>query len=114
MSYDLGLYYGDTPAKVTRHSEGGTYALGGVDVAELNITYNYGRHYFAELDGEHGIRWLYGLKASDTVSALEVAIHALGTDRDPDYWKPTPGNAGYALSILLGVTVIVAYFVFAA
>jgi len=33
---------------------------------------------------------------------LQKAISLLGTERDPDYWKATEGNAGYALSILLG------------
>lgn len=32
---------------------------------------------------------------------LRIAVNTLGTVRDNDYWKPTPGNAGYALAILL-------------
>ena len=39
--------------------------------------------------------------ARDTTARLERAVETLGTQRDDDYWKPTPGNAGYALSILL-------------
>lgn len=104
MSYwvYLGDEKGDT-VKVSRHAEGGTYALGGTDKAELNVTYNYGQFYRSYLcgDEESGLKWLNGKKAKDTTSKLETAIAALGVEQDEDYWKPTPGNAGYALSILL-------------
>lgn len=101
MSYDLGLYYDGVPAQVERHVEGGCYAVGGITEAELNITYNYSRFYHWFLDDEQGIRWLYGKKAKDTVDKLEAAIKKLGIRQYEDYWAPTPGNAGYALSILL-------------
>ena len=39
--------------------------------------------------------------AKDTIAALESAVNKLGTKTSSDYWKPTKGNAGYALSILL-------------
>ena len=100
MSYDLGLYYGDKPAELERHSEGGTYAIGGTTDAELNITYNYLAHYYKELDAEKGLRWLYGKTGGETVERLEKAVAALGVTRDENYWNPTEGNAGFALSIL--------------
>lgn len=84
---------------VPGHAEGGTHALGGTDEAELNITYNYSQH-FKALHAE-GIRWLDGKTGEDTAPALAAAVQQLGTARDRDYWAPTPGNAGYALSILL-------------
>ena len=90
------------PLKVDNHSEGGTYAIGGSDDAELNVTYNYGRLYHEQLNKDSGLRWLDGKKAKDCIKVLEKAVNALGIERDNDYWKATPGNAGYALSILLG------------
>lgn len=101
MSYDLGLYKDGESVDVVKHSEGGTYVLGGTICAELNVTYNYAEYFYLHLDSEKGIRWLYGQKASDTISRLAKAITELGTRRDPDYWRATAGNAGYALSTLL-------------
>lgn len=101
MSYDLGLYHNGKPVQVERHQEGGTYVLGGTTAAKLNITYNYSWFFYRFLDEEDGIRWLYGKQAKDTVERLESAIKELGAVKYSDYWAPTPGNAGYALSILL-------------
>lgn len=82
------------PVKVARHEEGGTYALGGIDRAELNVTYNYWPHFrFGRLDGR---------TAHNTIPMLAYAVRRLGTQRDQDYWAATPGNAGHAASILLG------------
>lgn len=88
--------------EVTRFEEGGTYALGGQTEAELNITYNYSPHYYRVLDKKKGLEWLHGKKAKGCIHRLEDAVAKLGTVRDQDYWKATEGNAGYALSILLG------------
>jgi len=87
--------------EVPVHSEGGTYALGGLPEAELNVTYNYSKFYYQTLNKEEGIRWLNGKKAKEVQAALSLAIHKLGTVQHPDYWRSTRGNAGYALSILL-------------
>lgn len=104
MSYDINLIDQGTqrPAEVASHEEGGTYCLGGLPEASLNVTYNYGKFYYEHLDKENGIRWLYGKSGRDVEQKLAAAVAALGTERDSDYWKATPGNAGYALSILLG------------
>lgn len=102
MSYDLGLYHDSKPVQVERHQEGGTYALGGITEAELNITYNYSWFFYRFFDKEKGIRWLYGKQAKDTVERLEFAVKELGAIKYSDYWAPTPGNAGHALLILLG------------
>ena len=103
MSYDIDLVDKITgrPVKVDRHEEGGTYAVGGITEASLNVTYNYGKYFRRCLDAENGIRWLYGRKAKDCIEPLQAAVNTLGTDRDTNYWNVTPGNAGYALSILL-------------
>ena len=81
--------------------DGGTYAIGGSDVCELNITYNYSPLYYRELDKDNGLRALDKQVASATVTHLEAAVKALGTERDDDYWKATAGNAGAALARLL-------------
>ena len=88
--------------QVPLHSEGGTYVCGGTTEGHLNLTYNYSPHYYKHIDPEKGLRWLYGKRASETIERLESAIAALDTERADDYWAPTKGNAGYALSILLG------------
>lgn len=100
MSYDISLKRNGESVTVDNHSEGGTYVLGGITIADLNITYNYSER-FACIDPEQGIRWLYGKTGRQAIPVLEAAIATLGTDRDADYWKNTSGNAGYALSILL-------------
>lgn len=84
---------------VTRHAEGGTYVVGGTDLADLNITYNYAEYIWQAL-GDGGVKMLDGRRAGDVAPLLAAAVEALGTERDRDYWKPTRGNAGYALNIL--------------
>jgi len=111
MSLDVKLYRGEELAKVEPHLEGGTicdHKVGnsgnlyyGSGEAVLNITYNYNNLYKTWLDKDEGIRWLHGKKAGSTIERLEMGVTILGTERDSDYWKATPGNAGYALSILL-------------
>jgi len=102
MSYDVELL--DKNGKVLvvpNHSEGGTYVVGGTPYAELNITYNYSWFYYQHLDKKHGLRWLHEKKAWRTEKRLEKTIKQLGKTRWKDYWAPTPGNAGHALSVLL-------------
>lgn len=84
------------------HSEGGTYVWGGTTQAELNITYNYGKLYYLTLDRDQGLRVLNDKRAGDVLELLENAVNQLGTNpMTEDYWAPTPGNAGKALSTLL-------------
>jgi len=96
MSFDIALCRPGTaiPVEVSLHEEGGTYAIGGTNDAELNVTYNYARYFpWRDLDGKTG---------AETETLLRAACAELGTTRDPDYWAATPGNAGHALSVLLG------------
>lgn len=86
---------------VESFAEGGCYVVGGSTEASLNITYNYSRHYYKELDGEQGLRWLDGRSGAETAAPLARAVLTLGTERDDDYWAATPGNAGAALARLL-------------
>lgn len=101
MSYDVDLV--DETGKIVEvksHTEGGTYALGGSPDASLNITYNYAQVYGLF---DFSIRNLNGIKAKDWIEKLEWLVEKLGIRQyEPDYWAPTPGNAGHALNILLG------------
>lgn len=100
MSYDVSLVKGGQAVTVAPHEDGGTYVLGGSPAGSLNVTYNYAKH-FEVLDEIEGLRWLYGKTGAETEARLAFAVGVLGTQRYADYWKATPGNAGYALSILL-------------
>lgn len=77
---------------------GGTYAVGGTTTLWLNVTYNYARNY-----SPHGfsIRDLDGKTALDVIPELERVISLLKDETDPDYWKPTDGNAKRALKQIL-------------
>lgn len=102
MSYDIYMRYKDGRGLIVpSHEDGGTYQLGGNDHGWLNITYNYSYFYYKEIDSKLGIRWLYHKDGATCQPVLEKAIEALGTRKEDDYWLPTPGNAGYALSRLL-------------
>lgn len=121
MSYDLGLrdaITGEWLELDERHQmKGGTYQLGGCPTAELNVTYNYARHfervfeprpsdhpYAKRDDGKlHGIRSLYGLTGAESIERLQRAIDSLGDDVVDDYWKSTEGNAKRALQQLLAL-----------
>lgn len=94
MSWDISLQYDDGKVcTVARHTEGAIYAVGGVDLADLNVTYNYGKHF--------AFGGLHGCEARDTVAELRSATMKLGTVKADDYWEATEGNAGFAASILL-------------
>lgn len=100
MSYDI--YLNDPVTGQTldldeaHHMRGGTYQMGGSQRAWLNVTYNYAPHFYRLL-GEEGIRSIYGKTGAETVKPLTEAAGQLGDDVDPDYWKPTEGNAKRAL-----------------
>ncbi len=80
--------------EVPHFTEGGTYPMGGTNTAELNVTYNYSKHFdFKELDEKTG---------EEAMQLLMKAVDTLGSKRDNDYWNPTKGNVGYACRILLG------------
>ncbi len=76
-----------------KHEEGGTYAVGGVSEAEINVTYNYSKLFSVkkELDGKTG---------AETLPVLKDAVARFGVERDNDYWSPTEGNVGYMCEIL--------------
>ena len=109
MGWDISLLDKQGQAvEVGRHQEGSTYAIGGTDVADIAVTYNYGRHFRDALEDPDPTasnvlgRLLGERRAGDAIPMLERAVAKLGTMRSEDYWASEPGNAGYALSILLG------------
>lgn len=104
MSYDISLIGPNGVCEVKRHEEGGTYAVGGITEASLNVTYNYGEAYrLADPEYDGMGAQLHDKRAVDVIPWLERMVERLGTRQyKPDYWAPTPGNAGFALSILLG------------
>lgn len=103
MSFDVDLINEDGDiVQVESHTEGGTYAIGGIPRAELNITYNYASYYYDLLDEDDGLRAIDGDPAHEWIDIFEDAVEELGTERASDYWDDTPGNAGHALNTLLG------------
>jgi len=66
----------------------------------LVITWNYGQ-IFRQVLGKEGIRTIYGMTGAESIPVLRNAIDSLADDVDPDYWKPTEGNAKKALQGLL-------------
>jgi len=91
--------------KVSRHAEGGTYVLGGVTRAELNVTYNYGARFREAIPEVHGrdilVRLIDKKTGRESASILERIVAYCGAERNCDYWEATPGNAGHAASIML-------------
>jgi hypothetical protein len=83
-----------------RHYEGGTLLIDGSTETITDVTVNY-RTLFAQYfdDGYFG---LDGMKGIDAAPTLERAVQELGTERDNDYWKPTKGNVGTLMNLLLG------------
>ena len=102
MGYDIQLIGTDgEPVQVKRHSEGGTFVLGGTTSADINITYNYAAYFYDTIDADEGIRFLYGKTAEMCIPRLHSAVRELGTVRSDNYWAATPGNVGHIIEILL-------------
>jgi hypothetical protein len=106
MSYDIYLK-DPIPGEVIEfdaphHMRGGTYRVGGEPRAHLNVTYNYGKHYYRVL-GPNGIRTIYGMTGAASIPVLQAAAAQLGDDVHDDYWKPTEGNAKRALLQLVAL-----------
>ena len=106
MSYDLELCDPVTQEVLCldapHQMKGGTCQVGGCPYAELNVTYNYSKHYY-RVFGEQGLRTIYGKTGAESIPLLKAAIEQLGDDVDDDYWKATEGNAKRALYQLVAL-----------
>lgn len=112
MSYDIELrdpVTGNILELDQPHQmKGGTYPIGGSDLAEINVTYNYGKHFYRVFpdtpDGKKlGVRTIYGMTGAESIPVLKSAIAKLGDDVSQDYWEPTEGNAKKALLQILAL-----------
>ncbi len=93
MSYWISLIDKEgTIPEVESFQEGGTQVIGGSNEADLNVTYNYAKHF--------PFRDLHEKKASDTLPMFDEAIARLKDDVKDDYWEPTEGNTKAALLTL--------------
>ena len=105
MSYDI--YLTDPVSGETLHLDekhhmtGGTYQLGGSKECHLNVTYNYTKHYGSM--GRDSIRTIYEMTGAESIPIMQKCADSLGNDVDPDYWKPTEGNAKRALLQLIAL-----------
>ena len=43
----------------------------------IDLTYNHSWYYYSTIDNEKGIRFIYGMKASDAIPLLKIAIKKL-------------------------------------
>lgn len=86
--------------EVPKHKHGGVYDVDGSAKAHVSVTYNYSPHFREALGGE-GLWDLDRVTGGDAIPRLQAAIVMLGMEQDEDYWAATPGNAGFALAILL-------------
>jgi len=100
MSYDIELCDPVTNRVLEldepHQMRGGTYAVGGTRLLELNVTYNYAPHFYRVI-GEKGIRTIYEMTGAESIPVLDAAIAQLADDASDDYWEATEGNAKRAL-----------------
>jgi len=100
MSYDIYFHENNEIITVPPVTTGGTLKFVKTEKglvpstdAELNVTFNYSSFFpWRSLDGKTG---------EEAKPELKEAVTRLGVERSNDYWKSTPGNAGYALNTLL-------------
>jgi len=106
MSYDIRLHDAETGVTTKldeKHKwQGGTYQVGGSELAKFNVTYNYGAILHNVLPPQ-GIRTLYGLTGNESMPLLRKAIAELGDETSKDYWDATEGNVKVALIAMLNL-----------
>ena len=102
MSYDLWI--ADTKGSPIRHDvRGGTYALGGTYSLDVNVTFNYAKHFRKAFNDERGIKLLNGMKCIEAIPLIVEAMRNLGDDETGNYWDSTEGNAKRALEGVLHI-----------
>lgn len=106
MSHDITL--NDPITERTIHfdqphmMQGGTFAIGDITEAWINVTYNYAP-IFCRVLGEKGICSIYGKTGAETIPILKEAAEQLGNDKSEDYWEATEGNAKAVLLQMLAM-----------
>ncbi len=113
MGWGFELKQGGEVVQTARHTYGSNYAIGGTTEASTSVTFNYSNQYRGSgvtvdpwTDHHNKTRtdfspwWLHGRTGRETAPVLMQVVQALGTERSGDYWESTPGNAGYAMSVL--------------
>jgi len=101
MSWDVYLRKDGKVVSIEPTNDLGTMSVFPASTdAIYSITWNYGEFYAKYMPS--GFReFMDGRKAKDAIPTLEKAVSELGTERKGSYWDVRPGNAGYALSVLL-------------
>lgn len=113
MGWGIQLKQGEHPVQTGRHTFGSNYVAGGSTDASTVVTFNYSPQYRQsgvqtpepwDCDGklrrDFSPWWLHGRTGRETAPVLMQVVQVLGTERAANYWEETPGNAGYALSVL--------------
>ena len=105
MGWDVSLKINHEPVKVPEFCFGSIVkaneSLEPINNNEANmvVTYNYSNVY--AIIHLH-LRHFDGVLARDTIDLLKYGVNKLGVKTwDRDYYAPTPGNAGFALSLML-------------
>lgn len=101
MSYDVMLERDGRAVMVPKHTFGGAYHKDGTTLADTTVTYNFSSWFYKTLCSVAGLRCLDGRKAASCTAALRKAVRVLRNRPSKDPWKPTKGNAGAALAMLL-------------
>lgn len=76
--------------------------MGGCREAWLNVTYNYGKHFY-RVFGDKGIRTIYGMTGAESIPLIKNAMDQLGDDVHENYWESTEGNVKRSLAGLLAL-----------
>ena len=100
MSYDITIMSatGEPVTLAEKHQlRGGTFALGGTDVAELNVTYNYAPMFREAFKDPDGIKTIALRDLKTGLALIQNAILNLKGKPSDNYWNATEGNARKAL-----------------
>lgn len=94
MSYSISIERdGKTLELPEPQTEGGTYAIGGSNLAKMDVTYNYSELFsLANLDG---------FTVNDALPILAHKVAEWGVLPAPDYWAVDPRNVGYACYVVM-------------
>ena len=96
MGWCIALHGEDGERVRVRPFRGGSTAADH-RLAEVDVTFNHYERFEAA-----GVlpASLHGRRAADVEPLLAAAAAVLGTERDPDPWARTPGNAGWICALL--------------